>query len=332
MNPTFLDDLAGTESARLLREELRHRWPETTDELTSITRYALVPAGKLLRPLMALHAAEAVGGNPAELLATALGLEYLHAATLVHDDVIDGDAMRRGRPSVPAAFGVPNAIVSGDDLIFSAFESIVDEPWVASPARVIAAVGELAEAGRDLCRGQALESSLVGDIEAGIQWYPEMIRLKTGALFRAACCIGATLGGAATDAGIGLASYGEHVGMAFQIRDDLLSFVATPELTGKPGTSDLVNGRPTLPLILAYQEATETDRTRLRAVLRRRAAGPDDVDWVHGLVTASGAVDGARRTMASHVEHALAELAILAPSPSLAVLTGIACWTTSAAS
>jgi geranylgeranyl diphosphate synthase type I len=249
----------------------------------------------------------------------------------VHDDIIDGDAVRRGRPSVPAAYGVPNAIVAGDNLIFSAFESIVDEPWVASPARVVAAVGELAEAGRDLCRGQVLESRLVGDLEAGTRWYQEMVRLKTGALFRAACYIGATLGGAGADVGSGLAAYGEHVGIAFQIRDDLLSFVATPEQAGKSGTSDLTNGRPTLPLVLAYEAATEADRSELRAVLRRRAAGDGDVDWVRGLVAASGAVAGARRRMASHVDRAIAELAVLTPSPSVTVLRGIACWTTSEA-
>src|SRR5690349_23917371 len=110
---SFIEGLARSASGRLLRQELSHRWPETTEELEAITRHALLPAGKLLRPMMALQAAEAVGGNPADILAAALGLEYLHAATLVHDDIIDGDAVRRGRPSVPAAYGVPRAIVAG---------------------------------------------------------------------------------------------------------------------------------------------------------------------------------------------------------------------------
>lgn len=327
---TLLDDLARGESGRLLREELGRRWPQTADPLSASSRHALVPAGKLLRPLMALHAAEAVGGNPADILAAVLGLEYLHVATLVHDDIIDGDAVRRGRPSVMAAFGIPNAIVSGDHLIFSAFRSIVDEPWAASPARVVASVGELAEAGRDLCRGQVLESELVADLDAGARWYPEMIRLKTGALFRAACYIGATLGGAGADVGAGLAGYGESVGIAFQIRDDLLSYVSTPERTGKPGSSDLLNGRPTLPLIIAYERADEADRAELRAVLARRAGHDGDVDWVRELVASSGAVDGARAVMGSHVERAVAELAPLTPSPSATVLADIARWTMSA--
>jgi len=325
----LINDLARSESGRLLHEELNRRWPDTTEQLAAITRYALLPAGKLLRPMMALQAAEVVGGSAAEIVTAALSVEYLHAATLVHDDIIDGDALRRGRPAVQAAYGLPNAIITGDHLIFSAFESVVDEPWAASPARVIAVIGELAEAGRDLCRGQLLEAQLTGDIEAGARWYPEMIRLKTGALFRTACYIGATLGGADADAASALARYGEHVGAAFQIRDDLLCYVATPEQTGKPASSDLSNGRPTLPLILAYEAAAEPERRELLAVLGRRGTGDGDASWVRGLVAASGAAAGVRRRMAEHVECAVTELGMFPPSPSRTVLTGIARWTTS---
>src|SRR6185503_2103077 len=144
---SFLDELARSESGRILHQELGRRWPESVDELNAITRYALLPAGKLLRPIMTLHAAEAVGGDPADVLAAALGMEYLHVATLVHDDIIDADALRRGRPAVPTAYGIPNAIVAGDHLIFSAFAALTDAPRLA-PARVAAAVAVLAQAGQ----------------------------------------------------------------------------------------------------------------------------------------------------------------------------------------
>jgi geranylgeranyl diphosphate synthase, type I len=323
---TFIDDLARSESGRLLRQELGRRWPETTDQLSAIARYALLPAGKLLRPIMTLHAAEAVGGKPSEVLAAALGMEYLHVATLVHDDIIDSDALRRGRPAVPTAYGIPSAIVAGDYLIFSAFASLVDEPR-AAPARVAAAVAVLAEAGQDLCRGQLLEADLVDNLEAGARWYAEMIRLKTGALFRAVCQIGALLGGADAEVAAGLARYGEQIGIAFQIRDDLLFYTATPEQTGKPAGSDLHNGRPTLPLLLGYHAAAEPDQQRLLAVLERRAAG-DSAKWVRELIIGLGAVSSARERMRTHIERAHAELAVLPPSPSVDVLAGIAYWTT----
>jgi geranylgeranyl diphosphate synthase, type I len=326
----LINNIARSEPGRLLYRELDRRWPQTSEQLDAITRYALLPAGKLLRPIMALQAAEVAGGSPADIVTAALALEYLHAATLVHDDIIDGDAVRRGRPAVPAAYGVPDAIVTGDHLIFSAFEAIVDEPWASSPARVIAAVGALAEAGRDLCRGQMLEAQLTGDIEAGARWYPEMIRLKTGALFRAACYIGATLGGAGADATAWLAGYGEHVGIAFQIRDDLASYLATPEQTGKPALSDLSNGRPTLPLLLAYQASADPERGELLAVLRRRGAGDGDADRVRELVRSAGGTAGAHRRMVEHAERAIAELRAFKRSASLDVLTGIARWTSEA--
>ncbi|MFL6162124.1 MAG: polyprenyl synthetase family protein [Jatrophihabitantaceae bacterium] len=294
----------------------------------AICRYALLPAGKLLRPIMTLHAAEAVGGEPTEVLAAALGMEYLHVATLVHDDIIDADALRRGRPAVPTAFGIPNAILAGDHLIFSAFASLVGEPPRTDPARVAAAVSVLAEAGQNLCRGQILEAQLVDNLEAGARWYAEMIRLKTGALFRAVCQIGALLGGADPELAEGLARYGEHVGVAFQIRDDLLFYTATPEQTGKPAGSDLHNGRPTLPLLLGFDAAAEPDRQRLLAVLERRAAG-DSARWVRELVISTGAVSSARDRMRSHIGRAHAELAVLPSSPSVDVLAGIAHWTTS---
>ncbi|MEV4846067.1 polyprenyl synthetase family protein [Micromonospora matsumotoense] len=294
-----------------------------------IARYALLPAGKLLRPMMTLHAAEAVGGSPSEVLPAALGMEYLHVATLVHDDIIDADTLRRGRPAVPVAFGIPSAIVVGDHLIFTAFQSIVESGATVPPGHVAAAVAALAEAGRDLCRGQMLETQLVGDLDAGARHYREMIRLKTGALFRAVCQVGALLGGADPQLAAGLARYGEHLGIAFQIRDDLLSYVATPEQTGKPATSDLNNGRPTLPLLLAYDAATDTSRVELMAVLHRRGAGPGDVEWVVGLLDEVDAVQGARRQMAEHAERALTELTALAPSASTDVLAGIAHWMTS---
>jgi geranylgeranyl diphosphate synthase, type I len=326
---TFIDDLARSESGRLLHQELGRRFPETTDQLAAIARYALLPAGKMLRPIMTLHAAEAVGGAPADVLAAALGMEYLHGAAELHDDIIDDVAFRRGRPAAHVTYGIPSAILTGDHLICRAFAAIVDEPGAASPGHVVAAVAALAAAGSDLCRGQILEAQMVGDLDAGVRWYPEMIRLKTGALFRVVCHIGALLGGAEPDDASALARYGEHIGLAFQVRDDLLDYVATPEQTGKPASNDLGNGRPTLPLLLGYDAATDAERPQLLAVLRRRGSGDGDVPWLNDLLTRTGAVASARRQMAAHAERARAELAALDPSPSVDVLAGIAHWITS---
>jgi len=324
-----MNDLARSESGRLLRQELDRRWPGRTDHLSAIIRYALIPAGKLLRPIMTLHAAEAVGGDPARVLPAALGMEYLHVATLVHDDIIDGDATRRGRSAVPAAYGLANAILAGDHLIFSAFESIVECSRAGVPAdRVVTATDVLAGAGADLCRGEALEAQLVGDPDTSVAQYLEMIRLKTGALLRAVCHIGAVLGGAGPALAEQLARYGEHVGMAFQIRDDLLPYSLPGRATGKPATSDLTNGRPTLPVMLAYQTGTDAQRQDLASALNRGCSDATDLQRVREVLAETGALDGAFRQAAAYGERARHELASLVPSPGVAVLAVIARWAT----
>src|SRR5262245_45485091 len=321
-----VDGLAVSRSGQLLREELLRRWPETADGLGATVRYALLPPGKLIRPIMALHAAEAVGGDPTLVLPAALGLEYLHAATLVHDDIIDGDETRRGRPAVPAAFGIPQAIVAGDHLIFSAFESIVECGNGLPPVRVLAAAGVLAATGVDLCRGQAMESRLAGDPDTGVAQYLDMIRLKTGALFRAVCHIGALLGGGQPTAVQRLATYGEHLGMAFQVRDDLLAYAVPAQVAGKPATSDLTNGRPTLPVLLAYESGTVAQRLELRQVLTEGGADEAQLARVQTLLEASSALARARERAADLSTVAVGALSDLTPSPSVDVLTEIARW------
>jgi geranylgeranyl diphosphate synthase, type I len=322
----FADGLAITRSGQLLRDELGRRWPETADGLDAVVRYALLPTGKLVRPILALHAAEAVGGDPTLVLPAALGLEYLHVATLVHDDIIDADDTRRGRPAVPAAFGIPSAIVAGDHLIFSAFESIVECGGGLPPERVLAAAGVLAVTGIDLCRGQTLESRLAGDPDTGVTQYLDMIRLKTGALFRAVCHIGALLGGAEPTVAQQLATYGEHLGMAFQVRDDLLAYAVSAQVAGKPATSDLSNGRPTLPVLLGYAAGTPAQRQLLQQALTQDAAGEAELAQVRSLLDSSSALAQARERAADLASLAVAALSPLAPSPSVDVLAEIARW------
>jgi geranylgeranyl diphosphate synthase, type I len=325
-HPTFMDGLAASRAGRLLRQELGRRWPDTADQLAAIIRYALLPAGKLIRPMMTLYAAEAVGGDPQHVLPAALGMEYLHVATLVHDDIIDADETRRGRPAVPAAYGIPHAIVAGDHLVFSAFESIVECRATLDAERVVAATGALAAAGTDLCRGQVLESQLAGDPETGLASYLEMIRLKTGALFRAVCQVGAVLGGADASLARRLAGYGEHLGMAFQMRDDLLAYLEPARVTGKPATSDLTNGRPTLPVLLAYESGTPAQRRQLTAALNHGRTGEADLARVHALLAETTALARAKQRAVAQTDRARAHLSGLPSSPSVEVLTGIARW------
>lgn len=319
---TILTALASGDTGRLLTEELIRRWPHTVDRLTGMTRYALLPTGKLIRPLLLLLSAEAVGGLPDGMVRAALSVEYLHAATLVHDDIIDGDLIRRGRPSVPAAFGTDGAVLCGDHLIFTAFGELA----AAAGAKVAAVVAALSAAGVDLCRGQTLESELAGDPAVSIEAYLQVVRLKTGALFRAAGQIGALLAGGSDPQVASLAAYGEHLGIAFQMRDDLLAYRMSEVDAGKPATSDLSNARPTLPVLMAYQHGTPELRAELTERLRPGAYRPGTLDDVHRLLAAAGAFDFARDQLHHYVDLAEAQLSTVADSDSVSRLIAVARW------
>ncbi|WP_232667657.1 polyprenyl synthetase family protein [Pseudonocardia sp. TRM90224] len=321
------DHPTATRSERLLRAEIERRWPAGADDLTALGRYALLPPGKLLRPLMTLACAEAVGGDPDDVLPAALAMEYVHVATLVHDDIIDGDDVRRSRPSVHAAHGVPDAIVTGDHLIFAAFEAIATSCSARLPAgATAAAVTALAAAGSDLCRGQVLESRLVGDPTVDVDSCLAVAKLKTGALFRAVCEVGALLGGADGALATRLGEYGELLGITFQIRDDLLACTLTSSASGKPVTSDLANGRPTLPVLLAYQAAEPATRRRLAVALTRRSARPGELAAFRAMLAETGGLDLAREQAAHYGEQALARLGALDPSGSRDVLESVVTW------
>jgi geranylgeranyl diphosphate synthase, type I len=310
----------------LLNLDLLTHWSDRDgDQISKIAEYALLPAGKLLRPLLLLESARCVGGRPAELTKLALAVEYLHTATLVHDDIIDADDMRRGRPSVQAAFGVPTAILVGDALIFETFAALTGpRPDRVSDAAVAAAVAILATAGLNLCRGQLLESELAGDLTCTVDQYLTMVRWKTGELFESPCRIGVLLGGGRPEWADSLGLFGRHLGTAFQIRDDLLAFDSTSAQTGKPTGSDLQNRRPTLPLLMAYRLAGPGDRRELERAFRAPSIGDEAEATVRGIVETTGARDATARYAADYVDQAKQCLASLPSGESTLVLGAIA--------
>jgi geranylgeranyl diphosphate synthase type I len=323
----LLTDMVRSRAGRLLTTELHRRWPDDTDRLATMTRYALLPAGKLIRPILTVYSADATGGWSEAIVAAALSVEYLHAATLAHDDIIDGDIVRRGRPSMPAAFGSTDALLCGDHLIFAAFQALAGwRTGPGGPESVVAAVEALAVAGADLCRGQLMETEPCGDLNTSVTDYLELVRLKTGALFRAACQIGALLSGAHASHVDGLAQYGERLGIAFQIRDDLLAYTVSEEIAGKPATSDLVNGRPTLPVLLAYQHGSAVDRDWLAGALRRGVDHDGALAAFHRVLDQTGALDRSRECLAEQAQLAIAGLSTLDLSDSVATLSAVARW------
>ncbi|MFL6117956.1 MAG: polyprenyl synthetase family protein [Catenulispora sp.] len=326
-------DGSGTLDAdrELLRDTLAARWRERRDPMDRICDYALIPAGKLLRPLLVLQSARAVGGaglDPGDgpaLAELALAIEYLHVATLVHDDIIDHDDTRRGRPSVQAAHGVPTAIIVGDGLLLETFAALAGSRPAGVPGSAVVAVVEvMAEAGRDLCRGQLLEVEFIGDLSCTAERYLTMAHLKTGVLFQSACRIGALLGGAPPRWVRALGEFGANLGAAFQIRDDLLGFDAAATATGKPRDSDVLNRRPTLPMLLAYQRADADRRRQLEKIFADPQARPDAFERVGEIVAATGALPAAAGYAQQAIDAAKRALRVLPGGESIAVLEGLA--------
>ncbi|WP_262698204.1 MULTISPECIES: polyprenyl synthetase family protein [Streptomyces] len=325
----------------LLLRELDRRWPRGAERLHQISRYALLPAGKLLRPLLLMESAEAVGGGGPAVVPAALSVEYLHVGSLVHDDVIDGDTMRRGRPSVAARYGTTDAIVTGDALMLGMFGVLTDGAEDAGPlgeapgpltedagglppGRVLGAVRVFARAGVDLCRGQAMEGELRGDLGCGLDRYLTMSALKTGALFRAACRGGAILGGGSPAQRQALTAYAEHLGLAFQMHDDLLPYTSDTRTTGKSALSDIAAARPTFPVLLCHAMADAPARARLEAALGGALPAADALRTVHELLETTGALTAARDRATAEADRAKSCLEPLPRSRATAVLAAVA--------
>jgi geranylgeranyl pyrophosphate synthase len=252
-------DLGGEEILALLE-----RTESRMNELAAghgelLGRYAgqtIAAGGKRLRPLLVFLAAGAPPPSTDGLLRAAVAVELVHGATLIHDDVLDGSPLRRGRPTVYAAGGRSIAIATGDLLFSRAFAEL-------AMAGSVESVRVLARASRELAAGEVMQRADAFATELSVERYLERCRLKTAVLFRAACELGALQAQGMPGA---LAAFGEQIGLAFQILDDVLDVTGPPERTGKPRGADLLDGTVTLPLIVARRRDSEIAAVDLRDV------------------------------------------------------------------
>lgn len=248
-----------------LSKHLRETLGEAAGFLTETTDYVLSSPGKLLRPLLLLDACRAAGGNPDHVFPAAAGTEYGHIASLVHDDIIDGDNERRGQASLHTRYDIATALLTGDMLIFQTFLCYTScESLGVKAERVLAAIRALSATCIDMCRGQALEAEIAGNLDTSEESYLELVRLKTASFCQAASYIGACLAEAPDDRVKRLAEYGFNLGMAFQVMDDILAYDGSALIMGKPLTSDMRNKRVTLPILYALQAGGLSARQRIQ--------------------------------------------------------------------
>ncbi|HOT90017.1 MAG TPA: polyprenyl synthetase family protein [Anaerolineae bacterium] len=214
--------------------------------------------GKRLRPIFLLLACEAHGGDWQAALPAAAAIELLHNFTLIHDDIEDRDRTRRGRPTLWAVWGEPQAINAGDALFALAYHSIINLQASALPSDLIVRIiSHYSRAILKITEGQCLDLSFETCQEITETAYLAMIHNKTAVLIGLACELGGMIAGASEEQVIALREFGEHLGMAFQMQDDLLGLWGNPEKTGKPVGSDLRNHKKTLPILYGMAHSAD---------------------------------------------------------------------------
>lgn len=209
-------------------------------------------AGKRIRPLLCLMACEAVGGDVRQALPAAAAIEILHNFSLVHDDIEDGDELRRHRRTMWNVWGVPQAVNAGDGMFAIAYQSMLRLPERGvSAATTVAALDRFTCTCIMLTEGQYLDLSFEHRLDVTVDEYVQMVGGKTGALIAAALTIGALVGGADKETSEALYRFGFNIGLAFQIRDDVLGIWGDPSVTGKAAGNDLLRQKKSLPLLYA---------------------------------------------------------------------------------
>jgi len=256
----------------------------------------IAAGGKRLRPLLVLLAAGESAAAGEGALRAAVAVELVHSATLVHDDVLDGSALRRGRPTVWSSAGREVATATGDLLFSRAFAELAANGDVGQ-------VRVLSDAGSALALGELMQRADAWSAAVTAERYMRRCELKTARLFEAACRLGALQDGSPGDE---LAAFGRRVGLAFQLLDDVLDVTGPPERTGKPRGADLLDGTATLPLILARERDRE-----LAAVDLRELDGEADAARICDAIAATGALEEARARALEIAEAASAALPAL---------------------
>ncbi|MEN3330100.1 MAG: octaprenyl-diphosphate synthase [Acidobacteriota bacterium] len=270
--------------------------------------YLRASGGKRVRPALTILANYAVGGDGSRYnsIRMATVMEFLHTATLVHDDIIDKADTRRKRPTVNALYGNETAVLMGDWLYMSAFETSLAE-------RSLPVLDILTSVTRKMTEGEILQLTLLSEANVSEPQYFDVLKRKTAYLFSASCEIGSILGGATEKQQTALRDYGLYLGTAFQLIDDLLDFTSSEEALGKAAGADLLGGKVTLPLIYLL-ETEPSAREMVETVLREGKYGSVKPQDLLDAIERSGALEQARTRANEYAESACTALDVLPDS------------------
>lgn len=293
--------------------EIRQQLHSEVDQIGEIGRYLLFSGGKRIRPILLLLTTKLAGYNGDRIFPLSAMIEFMHTATLLHDDVIDHSSLRRGYPTVNSRWGSALSILVGDFLYAKAMALVVDDgdPQILQ---------EITRVTMTMTEGQVMETLKTGDLSLTIEEYQRIIGQKTAALFGACCFIGGALGGLPTAKTEGLRRFGLTFGTAFQLVDDALDFTGQEQRLGKPVGSDLREGKVTLPVIITLQHATPAEAGLIAEFVRNAGPSADAFRDITTLVQKYDGIEYALKEAGRYVEQAKLELQAFADGPAYDLL------------
>ncbi len=281
----------------------------------NIGHYIVKAGGKRMRPLLVLLSAKALGSIDDAHIRFAAVVEFIHTATLLHDDVVDLSTLRRGMPTANVEFGNAPSVLVGDFIYTRAFQLMVGLGSVPL-------LEHMAETTNTIAAGEVMQLVHAGDPDTQAEQYQEIIRRKTAALFAAACHGAALLHNTSTAKADALHDYGMHLGIAFQLADDLLDYAGDPEQTGKNVGDDLAEGKITLPLLHAMRVGSAADRLFVADALRKKDGSA--FSDIMSIVKHTGALEATREAALEHQSQAIYALDVLEQNEATVALSEMA--------
>ncbi len=300
------DDLKQVNS--LIIERVRNEIPLISD----IVSHIIASGGKRIRPALTLICSELCNYNGKRHIALAAAVEFIHTATLLHDDVVDESKLRRGLPTANEVFGNKASILVGDFLLSQAFQLMVADGSLQ-------VLKILSDASAVIAKGEVMQLMTEGEPETSIQNYLEVVNAKTAALFSSACELGAVVSGKKEYEDV-LRDFGMYIGIAFQLIDDALDYIANEAILGKTVGDDFHEGKITLPVILAYSAGNEEEKSFWKRTLGELQQTNDDLTMAISLLKKHQAVTQTIDMAESYCQKARQSLLVFPDSPSRSAL------------
>jgi len=277
---TLRDELAAVDSM------LNTHMHSSTDLIPQVAAHLVKAGGKRVRPVLTLAAANLCGYEGEHHIRLAAAVEFIHTATLLHDDVVDGSALRRGKPAANTVFGNKPSILVGDFLFSRAFQLMVE-------TGSIEVLDILSKTSAIISEGEVMQLATANNLATTEEEHLAVVRAKTAALFSAATEVGGVLAGVSVEEQTALHTYGDRLGIAFQLADDALDYAGKAATIGKDAGDDFREGKVTQPILRAFSAANDDERTFWKRTIEKRQQEDGDFDHAMGLLAKHNAIAGA---------------------------------------